>query len=230
MRWGLVGLSGVLVCSGAAWSQPVELPPLTDAEKKKLDAGEVVVHELKPTDGKGITGRALAVIDAPSTEVWPIARDCEHFSKFLPETKTSRRTEVNGETICFDELRLPFPLTNLWAETKSVARENPAGHFHRDWSFVKGTYKRNRGAWTVVPWGEKGDKSVVVYNVDSDPAMLVPDFIIRGAQVGSLPKIFTGIKKRLADLRAEAKKTAPAVATPTPAPSAGAEGLAPGTP
>jgi Polyketide cyclase / dehydrase and lipid transport len=193
-----------LSLAAVARSQPVELPPLTDAEKKKLEAGEVVVHDLKPTDGKGVTGRALAVIDAPSTEVWPIARDCEHFSKFLPETKTSRRSEVNGETICFDELQLPFPLTNLWAETKTVAREEPAGHFHRDWSFVKGTYKRNRGSWTVVPWGE--NKSVVVYSVDSDPAMLVPDFIIRGAQVGSLPKIFTGIKKRLQDLRAAAQK------------------------
>jgi hypothetical protein len=193
-----------LTLGAVARSQPVELPPLTDAEKQKLDAGEVVVHDLKPTDGKGVTGRALAVIDGPSTEVWPIARDCEHFSKFLPETKTSRRSEVNGETICFDELQLPFPLTNLWAETKSVAREEPAGHFHRDWSFVKGTYKRNRGSWTVVPWGE--NKSVVVYSVDSDPAMLVPDFIIRGAQVGSLPKIFTGIKKRLQDLRTAAQK------------------------
>jgi hypothetical protein len=36
--------------------------------------------------------------------------------------------------------------------------------------------------------------------------MLVPDFIIRGAQVGSLPKIFTGIKKRLQDLRTAAQK------------------------
>jgi hypothetical protein len=188
-----------------ALAQPVELPSLTDAEKKKLDAGEVVVHELKPTDGRGVSGRAMGVIDAPTSEVWPIARDCEHFSKFLPETKTSKRTIVDGETICFDELRLPFPLTNLWAETKTVAREEPTGHFHRDWSFVKGTYKRNRGAWTVVPWGEAKDKSLVIYFVDSDPSMLVPDFIIRGAQVGSLPKIFTGIRQRLKDLRAAAQ-------------------------
>ncbi|MFO0596418.1 MAG: SRPBCC family protein [Myxococcaceae bacterium] len=191
-----------------ARAEPVQLPTLTDAEKKKLDAGEVVVHELKPTDGRGVSGRAMAVIDAPSNEVWPIARDCEHFSKFLPETKTSRKTLVDGDTICFDELSLPFPLTNLWAETKTVAREEPTGYFHRDWSFVKGTYKRNRGAWTVVPWGEKADKSLVIYFVDSDPAMAVPDFILRAAQVGSLPKIFTGIKKRLADLRKTASSTA----------------------
>lgn len=196
-----------LLVAVVARAQPVSLPPLTDAEKKKLDAGEVVVHDLKPADGTGVSGRALAVIDAPPSEVWPIARDCEHFSKFLPETKTSRRTTTpSGETVCFDELALPFPLTNLWAETKTVAREEPANHFHRDWSFVKGTYKRNTGSWTVVPWGAEGKKSVVVYFVDSDPSMAVPDFIIRAAQVGSLPKIFTGIKKRLNELRQAAQK------------------------
>jgi hypothetical protein len=189
-----------------ALAQPVELPPLTDAEKKKLDSGDIVVNELKPTDGRGVSGRAMGVIDAPSSEVWPIARDCEHFSKFLPETKASRKTVVDGETICFDELRLPFPLTNLWAETRTVEREEPEGYFHRDWSFVKGTYKRNRGAWTVVPWGEAKEKSLVIYFVDSDPAMLVPDFILRGAQVGSLPKIFSGIRQRLKDLRSSASK------------------------
>lgn len=205
----------VSMSAAASLAQPVELPTLTESEKKKLDSGEVVVHELKPTDGRGVCGRAMGVIDAPSSEVWPIARDCEHFSKFLPETKTSKRTIVDGETICFDELRLPFPLTNLWAETKTVAREEPAGHFHRDWSFVKGTYKRNKGAWTVVPWGEAKDKSLVIYYVDSDPAMLVPDFILRGAQVGSLPKIFSGIKKRLKDLR-DTAAAAPAAAAATP--------------
>ena len=203
-----------LISAMSARAQPVEAPALTDAEKKELEAGEVVVHELKPTDGKGVCGRAMGVIDAPSTEVWPIARDCEHFSKFLPETKASKRTVVDGEVVCFDELRLPFPLTNLWAETKTVAREEPAGHFHRDWSFVKGTYKRNKGAWTVVPWGEAKDKSLVIYYVDSDPAMLVPDFILRSAQVGSLPKIFTGIRKRLKDLREEAAATSSATSAP----------------
>jgi hypothetical protein len=210
----LLGLFFAL-CSALATAQPVEVPTLTDDEKKKLDGGGVVIHDRKPTDNKGVSGEALGVIDAPTTEVWPIVRDCEHFSLFLPSTKASARKTEGEDTICFDEISLPFPLTNLWADTKSVAREQPAGHFLREWSFVRGTYKRNRGSWTVVPWGAEGKKSLVVYMVDSDPTLLVPEFILRAAQGGSLPQVFVGIRKRVTTLRAAASTGSGAATTDT---------------
>lgn len=191
-----------ILSSGLALAQPVELPTLTAEERKTLESGGVVIHDRKPTDDKGVSGEALGVIDAPTSEVWPVVRDCEHFSLFLPSTKSSARKMEGEDSICFDEISLPFPLANLWADTKSVARESPSGHFKREWSFVRGTYKRNRGSWTVVPWGEGGKRSLVVYLVDSDPAILVPEFILRAAQAGSLPQVFVGIRKRVTALRA----------------------------
>ncbi len=130
-----------------------------------------------------------------------MVRDCEHFSKFLPSTKASAKKQENGDSICFDEISLPFPLMNLWADTKSVMREEPAGHFQRSWSFVRGTYNHNRGAWTVLPWGPEKKQSLVIYLIDSDPKMLVPDAILRAAQTGSLPEVFVGIRKRVLALR-----------------------------
>ncbi len=198
-----------ILCSGLAFAQPVEFPTLTAEEKKKLDAGAVVIHDRRPTDDKGVSGEAMGVIDAPTSEVWPVVRDCEHFSLFLPSTRSSSRKTEGTDDICFDEIALPFPLANLWADTKSVARESPVGHFKREWSFVRGTYKRNRGSWTVVPWGADGKKSLVVYLVDSDPAILVPEFILRAAQGGSLPQVFVGIRKRVTALRASADAGVP---------------------
>lgn len=191
-----------VVFSCALWSavvlaQPVEGPKLSDDEKKKLEAGGVIHHERKPTDDKGVSGEAFAVIDAPTSEVWPIVRDCEHYSLFLPNTKSSSRKTEGEDTICFDEISLPFPFANLRADTKSVSRESPAGHYRREWSFVRGTYKRNRGSWTVVPWGSDGQKSLAVYEIDSDPSIALPAFILRAAQSGSLPKVFVGLRKRV---------------------------------
>jgi hypothetical protein len=204
MRTRLALLS--ILLSAAALAQPVEFPKLTEDEKKKLDADEVVIHELKPTDGKGVSAESIGVVDAPSTEVWPIVCACEHFSKFLPSTVNSARTVEGGDSICTDEIGLPFPLANLKADTKSVMREEPAGHYLRAWSLVRGTYRRNRGSWTVLPWGPEGKKSLVVYLIDSDPSILIPDFILRGAQTGSLPKVFEGLRKRVTALRAAATK------------------------
>ena len=191
-----------LLFSVAALAQPVEFPKLTDDEKKKLDANAVIIHELKPTDSRGVSAESIGVIDAPSTEVWPIVRDCQYFAAFMPSTKTSSLKDEGGDKVCFDELRLPFPLANLWADTKSVMREEPAGHFHRAWSLVRGTYKRNRGSWTVLPWGADGKKSLVIYLIDSDPSVLIPDIILRAAQTGSLPEVFASIRKRVLTLRA----------------------------
>jgi hypothetical protein len=189
--------------AGAAFAQPVVVPSFTEAETKKLEAGECVVHEVKPTDNKGIGVESFGVIDAPSTEVWPVLRDCAHFSKFMPRTKTSAMKEEEGVPLCHVELSLPFPLMNLWSDTKSVQREEPAGHYHRAWTLVRGTYRRNSGSWSIVPWGPEGKKSLVVYAIDSDPIILVPDGILRSAQTGSLPEVFSAIRKRVVAVRGQ---------------------------
>lgn len=196
---------GLLVTSlggAAALAQPVTVPALSDAERRQLDGGGVVLHEVKPTDDRGVAADSFGVVDATPDEVWPAVRDCEHFSRFLPNTKKSWRRTDGDAVVCFDELELPFPLTNLWAETRSVMRQEPARHYAREWSFLKGTYRRNRGSWRVVPWDAEGKRALVVYSVDSDPTMLVPDVILRAAQTGSVPKLFEGLRRRVRELRA----------------------------
>lgn len=192
-------------CSFSAFAEPVPFPKLNEKETKKLDANEIVVRDLKPTDGKGVAAESLGVIDAPTSEVWPILKECEHFMHFMPKMKKSAMLDENGERLCHTELRLPFPLTDLWSDTRSVIREEPTGHFLRAWTLVRGTYHRNSGSWHVLPWGD-GAKTLVVYTIDSDPKMIVPDALIRSAQTGSLPDVFAAIRKRVVYLREQAQK------------------------
>ncbi len=191
-----------VTCSMVVHAEPIDYPALTDAEKKSLDDGQALIRPKEASGGHGVAAESLGVIDAPPAEVWPVARDCEHFSKFLPNTRASRRSEENGESICFDEISLPFPLPNLWADTKSTVRLDPEhGRYQRTWTFVRGTYSHNTGGWTVLPWGPEGKQSLVVYAFDSDPKMLIPDGIIRAAQTGALPKVFEAIRTRVKALR-----------------------------
>jgi ribosome-associated toxin RatA of RatAB toxin-antitoxin module len=184
----------------SAFAEPVPFPKLSDKETKKLEANEIVVRDIKPTDNKGVGAESMGIIDAPTTEVWPVLRDCKDFMHFMPKMKKSALLEENGETLCHTELRLPFPLTDLWSDTRSVIREEPSGHFLRSWTLVRGTYNRNNGSWHVLPWGD-GKKTLVVYTIDSDPKMIVPDALIRSAQTGSLPDVFAAIRKRVQSLR-----------------------------
>jgi ribosome-associated toxin RatA of RatAB toxin-antitoxin module len=193
-------VSLVLLCALPAFAEPVPFPKLSEKELKKLEANEVVVRETKPTDNKGVGAEAMSLVDAPTREVWPVLRDCQHFMHFMPKTKKSELLEENGEKLCHIELRRPVPLTDLWSDTKSVVREEPEGHYLRAWTLVRGTYHRNSGSWHILPWAE-GKKTLVVYTIDTDPKMIVPDALIRSAQTGSLPDVFTAIRKRVVDVR-----------------------------
>ncbi|MFO0598107.1 MAG: SRPBCC family protein [Myxococcaceae bacterium] len=194
-------LLSTLALATFARAEPVPFPKLSEKETKKLDSNEIVVREIKPTDNKGVGAESLGVIDAPTSEVWPVLRDCALFEKFMPKMKKSAILEENGERLCHTELKLPFPLTDLWSDTRSVIREEPEGHYLRSWTLVRGTYHRNSGSWHVLPWGEDKKKTLVVYTIDSDPKMMVPDALIRSAQTGSLPDVFAAIRKRVVSLR-----------------------------
>lgn len=198
----------LLLTATSSFAEPVVGPQLTDAEQKKLAEGGIVTRETKPTDNKGVGAMAIGVVDATSDETFAVVCDCQRFWQFMPRTKKSWvKDEPGVGSICHVELSLPFPLPDLWSDSTSIIREEPKGHYYRGWKLVRGTYHRNDGYWMVLPWGD-GTKSMVVYSIDSDPKMAVPDPLIRMGQAGSLPEVISQIRKRVVWMRAQ--QTGPA--------------------
>jgi ribosome-associated toxin RatA of RatAB toxin-antitoxin module len=191
----LVALSSVLAGTAALAAAPLEAPALSDDEAKRLEEGEVLVRSLEPTDGKGMAAMAIGLVDGAPAEVWPVVRDCQHYQAFMPRTKRSEVKEEAGVMLCRVELSLPFPLKDLWSESKSVLTEEPP-RFRREWTLVRGTYHRNQGSWTLLPWAD-GGKTLVVYVVDAHPDSLVPEALSRAAQAKSLPEMFAAVRQRL---------------------------------
>ncbi len=175
-----------------------QAPPMSSSQVSKIDGGGVVVQEQKPTGGDGVAAWAAGVVNAPIAKVWPVVRDCAHFHKFMPRTKESKLLRSEGnEMDCKTVISMPFPLSNLWAHVRSTITEHPGGGFTRTWTLLKGNYKRNNGGWTALPWKGDPNRTLLVYRIDVDPDMFVPDAIIRSAQTGSLPKVFKAVRKRV---------------------------------
>jgi ribosome-associated toxin RatA of RatAB toxin-antitoxin module len=207
MRWSLL----LLVLTSPALAQPVTGPTVNEAETAKLAAGEILVRDAAPTGGKGVASYAFGVVDAPPDEVFAIISNCKLFFQFMPRVKKSWvKTEPGVGELCHVELTMPFPLPDLWSDCTNEVREEPKGHYLRAWKMVRGTYHRNDGSWTIVPFGD-GTKSIVVYTVDTDPKMAVPTGLIRLGQNTSLPEVITRIRQRVTTLRA----AAPAAAAPS---------------
>lgn len=172
-------------------------PPMSKGQKMLLDKGDVIV---KPLDrDNGVAARAMGIVDAPPAKVWPVVRDCEHFSKFMPRTKASSLiSRAGNKAVCKVEISMPIPFSNLWSIVDSV--ETVKGdNFKREWNLKEGTYKRNKGSWELYPWAG-GKKTLLIYFVDADPKIAIPDGIIKSAQTGSLPDMYEAVRKRVKSL------------------------------
>lgn len=172
-------------------------PAIGDAERTRLDGGEVIVHPRTPADDEGFAVQAYAVVDAPVAKVWPHLRDCGKYAEFMPRTKASEvRQGTPDSGLCFIEIAMPFPFSNLWAENLSETSSVAGGGFERRWRLKQGTYKKNQGLWGVAPWAG-GAKSLVYYTLEAAPDTAIPDAILRKGQTGVLPDAFEAVRKRV---------------------------------
>ncbi|MCK6547609.1 hypothetical protein L6R52_17295 [Myxococcota bacterium] len=171
-----------------------QTPQFSDAEKAQLEKGDVLVKRIDPKGGNGVAAKAVGLVRIHPDRVWPVVNDCANFKEFMPRTVKSEVRADGGH--CLVEVTMPFPFSNLWSETKVRLEHLDNGGRRRVWSLVDGTYEHLNGSWTVLPWGENGRETLLLYTIDANPDVSVPDMILRSAQEGTLPDIFTAVRAR----------------------------------
>ena len=179
------------------------LPALSADQVEVLERGEVVVTQLPPAGGSGYAYRTYGLVEAAPALVWEVIRDCEHLDEFMPRMARSVETERSeGSYVCETEIELPFPLSNRHNAARSFLEQLPGGIFKRHWSLIDGDgdYYRHDGSWTIRPWGEAGERSLLENWMDSWPKSAVPDFIVQAAQTVQAPAAFEAIRKRVRTL------------------------------
>lgn len=173
--------------------------PLDDGERARLERGEVLFTPLEPADGRGVAGRALGVVDAPPGVVWPVLRDCQHYQEFLPGVRASAlRSRERDVAVCYTEIELPWPLPDLVSETRVQESRSEDGGYAREWRLITGSYRHNVGSWRLHPWGERGGRTLAVYQIDFDPQTALPDWLLQRAQRSTVPGVFEAVRERVA--------------------------------
>ncbi len=173
----------------------------TDSE---LAGDEVRVERREPSGGDGVALIACGLVDAPSASVWPVLRDCERYQSFLPGvTRSELLSRSDGVARCKVDIDLPFPLSELRSVTRVEESELPNGVFRRAWELEEGNYRRNRGSWTLRPWGEGAQRTLAIYEVDLELGYPVPDFLLWRAQSATAPRVFDAIRGKVKEDLAE---------------------------
>jgi ribosome-associated toxin RatA of RatAB toxin-antitoxin module len=194
----LLMVGALLAAPFAAAANASTTSQACDAAAEQLRAGDVAVIDLPPTDGRGVALRACGTVEAPPGAVWDVLRDCGSFEQFLPRVSRSRLTSRDDTgVVCDETIDLPFPLGDLHSISQVVESSLPSGGFQRRWSLIRGSYRRLEGAWLVLPANAAGSASIVVYELDMDPDVPIPDFMIRYAQATAAPEVFRAVRERV---------------------------------
>jgi ribosome-associated toxin RatA of RatAB toxin-antitoxin module len=140
------------------------------------------------------------VMESPPKKVWQIVSDCAHYKEHLPSIVSSELLKKSGNTDqCKVTYAMPFPFSNLTGVTESVDEVSEQGMIRR-WKHVSGDYKINNGSWEVRPIDASGTSSLVIYSIQVDPNISVPDFLRDRGQKKTLPEILQRVRAEAAKL------------------------------
>src|SRR5262245_29051681 len=179
------------------------LPPIfAEDERTQLDAGEVVIRDLPPTEPDGLGILLAGLVEAPPDQVWAVMADCEKQEEFIPRVLYAAVLDREGDShTCELVIGLPIPLADLRSRTRHHVRRLPDGGYQRSWDLLPGDwdYRRNSGSWTVHPY-QDGRRSLLVGRMDVQPKSVMPVWLLHSAQVRQAPETFAAIRDRVRQL------------------------------
>jgi len=174
----------------------------SEADSRKLDAGEVLMQFWKEKDGAG-AGWAVGVIDASPEQVFRVIAEVGRYKEFMTRMVESRVEARSGAGYRFYyKIDMPWPLADYWCVTQNVHVEDARRRVYtRRWTLVSGTFHRNQGSWTVSPW--RGGRALLSYSVVLLPTTKAPGGLVRYGTKVALPRSVKQFRERVAKLRRE---------------------------
>jgi hypothetical protein len=205
-RISCVVCSSLLLAAAAARTSeldeqlaPLTAPELPEADRARLEAGEVLVRDLQSSDPDGIGVLVIGVVEAPADRLWALMADCEQQDEFMPRiTHAEVRDRAEDAHTCDLVVDVPFPLEDLRTATRHRVRRLPDGGYQRWWRLEPGdwSYHTNSGSWTVHPRPD-GRTSLLVNRMDLLPKTIVPRWVLRDAHARQAPETYEAIRLRI---------------------------------
>ena len=170
-----------------------------------IEKGETVVVKLPPPNDEGVRFQAFRKMPVSPTSLRSVFIDCDRFADFMPRTlKSVIREKTQNSSICEMVVEMPFPFDDLWSVVQVKWGNVRPGVWARNWTLIRGSFNRNQGSWTIHA-GTTPSMSYAVYAATVDPKIAVPDFILRAAQVNTIPDLMNAVIKRAQDIQKEGK-------------------------
>ena len=146
-------------------------------------------------------GCGFGLIEEPLAAVRDVVDAAEEFDEFMPRMLESDVEPVSpGVYLNRQVLDMPFPVQDrrytLRVETETFATSSGTGWRAR-WTYVEGSgnVRTSTGSWTLIPLGP--ERTVVVYQVLSDPGGMLSARIVDYAAPRMLRQVLDAIRDRV---------------------------------
>ena len=167
-------------------------------EWKRLEKGEILVTEasIRGLDNKTrLRGKAVALVDAPPSEIWKTIMDHNHFAEFMPSLEECKIEENIGKS------RLVFYHVKIrWIDIRYHLRLHyDQEQWHVDYYLDKAfphDIADTQGTWDLEPL-YNGKRTKVTYSVYIDSGRFVPGFIERALAKRQLPEVVGNVRNRV---------------------------------
>lgn len=205
--WILLTFTVTLLAAGpVAWGQPGGTPPAVKVETRAIPGRDV-----KQVNAQGL-------IEAPPHVVRAVIADLERYPAFMPYVKESRvlSRDASGDVLNYQRLSFGLPLVQ---DRHYVIRITEQGYRDADrrrawivvWRLEDGLppgasanavrVSVNSGHWDLRPVASSESATELRYCVFTDPAGVLPKWLVGLANTEGIPQLFAAVSTAAASPR-----------------------------
>jgi hypothetical protein len=179
----------LLCCTFGAAAQP----DLDWLDRDAIAAREVQIY-VERADRPLTAEVKLAVeVDAPATAIWDVLKACEIAPEYVQNVQSCKKLEEldGGRADLFVQTIKPIFFLPTF---EHVFRLDYTPYTRIDVNRVSGPIAHMKGTWWLVP--EDSGRILLVYELELDPGMPIPRFMVRATLRRDLPKVVMAVRER----------------------------------
>ena len=183
------------------------LQGLSSEDKEQLMNGEILIS-MNDVEGTWVKmASATVLVDVPSSRLWKVITAYGKYKEYVPFVAESRvdpgRSKGNVTYLTYRLHFLVWPFIKDRYLTVKITQDDKLGG-GTGVGFVQWgldpteptNVNRNCGSWKILPYGEKGEKTLVFYTILADPGGLSPWFWKNLSAKSAVKKVLKAIEQR----------------------------------
>jgi hypothetical protein len=186
MRFAQLALFSI--ASGAAAQ-----PNLDWLDRGAIAAREIVIQTDRSDRPLTVGVQVAAEIAAPPAAIWDVLRACEVAPEYVPNVVSCRKLEEldGGRAELFVQtVKAVFFMPTF----EHVFRLDYTPYTRVDVHRVSGPIAHMQGTWWLLP--QDNGRVLLVYELELDPGMPIPRFMVRATLKRDLPKVLAAVRER----------------------------------